>query len=149
MTSYKTMALNGWIEEPLYSKIKKLIPLPCIDLVVIHKGKVLVMKRSNSPGEGLWFTPGGRIMRGETLLGAAERILDKETGLEASSFEQIGAMIHNWNDSQAVTIFYKVFVTSNIVKMNSEHSNYKWISSLQKDFHPYIKYMIKEAKVFN
>ena len=50
--------INPWIEEPLYTTIKSVIPIPCVDLHVVHKGRLLLMLRYNEPGKDLWFSPG-------------------------------------------------------------------------------------------
>jgi len=36
-----------------------------------------------------------------------------------------------------------------IEKMNDEHRDYKWISEVKDDLHPYLKEMIKESEIFN
>ena len=54
------------------------------------------MLRNNEPGKGVWFTPGGRILKGESLEEAVTRVLRKETGLEATRVEQKGTMAHIW-----------------------------------------------------
>jgi len=41
------------IEPKLYNKIKKSMPLPCIDLLVTHKGNLLLTLRNNAPGKDL------------------------------------------------------------------------------------------------
>jgi len=142
------MTKPGWIEEPLYSQIRELTPVPCVDLLIVHNGRLLLMKRNNQPARGLWFTPGGRILKGETLETAVKRVLKDETGLTASKIIQCGAMSHNWSEVQNITVFYKVSVDSDIVKMNDEHEDYMWINKLDTDLHPYIVHMIQASKIF-
>jgi len=48
---------SAWIEDSLYNKIKSVIPIACIDLLVVHDGRLLLMLRNNEPGKGVWFTP--------------------------------------------------------------------------------------------
>jgi len=54
------MKPRGWIDEPLYTKIREAMPLPCVDLLVTNKGSLLLTLRNNEPGKDLWFTLGGR-----------------------------------------------------------------------------------------
>lgn len=56
-------------------------PRPAVGAIVIRNNKVLLVKRSQPPGEGLWAIPGGRVKLGETLQAAAEREVREETGL--------------------------------------------------------------------
>jgi colanic acid biosynthesis protein WcaH len=141
------MSNFGWIEEPQYSKIKQLMPLPCVDLLIIFKGRLLLMKRKNNPGKGLWFTPGGRIYRHESLESAVRRVLKEETGLDAHSIYQIGAMSHYWPKVHTVTIFYKINVSSDKLIMNDEHDDYRWIDKKEKDLHPYVVHMIRKSGI--
>lgn len=56
-------------------------PRVAVGAIVIRDGRVLLVKRSKPPGEGLWAIPGGRVELGETLQQAAEREIMEETGL--------------------------------------------------------------------
>lgn len=47
-------------------------------------GRVLLIKRGQDPGKGLWSVPGGSVDPGETLAEAAAREALEETGLEVS-----------------------------------------------------------------
>lgn len=51
------------------------------DAVVIQSGHVLLVRRGERPGKGLWALPGGHIRQTETFLQAAIRELCEETGL--------------------------------------------------------------------
>ena len=82
------------IQPKHYDKIKKSMPLPCVDLLVTHKGSLLLMLRNNEPGKDLWFTPGGRIHRNESLTEAVKRVLSEETGLQPINTTQISTMSH-------------------------------------------------------
>jgi len=146
--SYYAMSSAGWIDEPLYSEIIKVMPLPCVDLLILNKGRLLLMKRNNAPAKGLWFTPGGRILKGESLETAVRRVLMEETGLAPYSFTQVGAMSHNWPEAQTITVFYKVNVSNDIPELNDEHSDYKWIKEIDDDLHPYLAYMIEKTGIF-
>jgi len=56
-------------------------PQSAVGVIVIRGDKVLLVKRCNPPGKGLWSIPGGCIELGETLQEAAERELKEETGV--------------------------------------------------------------------
>ena len=56
-------------------------PQSAVGAVVIHDGRVLLVKRGKPPGKGLWAIPGGRIELGETLQEAAEREVKEEAGV--------------------------------------------------------------------
>jgi len=139
---------SNWIEEPLYTKIKENLPIPFVDLLIIYQGKLLLMLRNNEPGKDLWFIPGGRVLLGETLEEAVKRVLQKETGLEPQSIQQVATMSHFWPTTQTVTTYYKVTVPTEQVTLNNEHRDHKWITKPTPNLHPYLQEMITNANVF-
>ena len=54
-------------------------PQVAVGAIVIRDNKVLLVKRRQPPGEGLWAIPGGRVELGETLKEAVEREVREET----------------------------------------------------------------------
>ncbi len=54
-------------------------PQVAVGAIVIRDNKVLLVKRKQPPGKGLWAIPGGRVELGETLQEAAEREVREET----------------------------------------------------------------------
>lgn len=51
--------------------------------------KVMLVQRDVEPFEGEWATPGGFVRRGETLMEAASRELEEETGIADVFLEQL------------------------------------------------------------
>lgn len=139
---------NGWIEEPFYSQIRQLMPITCVDLLIVHEGKLLVMKRTNSPAKGEWFTPGGRIYIGESLEDAVKRTLEEETGLNVTEIEQKGVVSQIWPEVHAITIIHKLKVKDNIITLNPEHNDYKWIDAVTHDLHLNLKEIIEIGGIF-
>ena len=58
---------------------------------IVERGeKVLLVKRGNEPGYGLWSMPGGYVDRGEVVEDAAAREVLEETGLEVEIDRLVG-----------------------------------------------------------
>jgi len=52
-----------------------------VGAVVVHDGRLLLIRRGRGPAAGQWSVPGGRVEWGETLARAVEREVAEETGL--------------------------------------------------------------------
>jgi len=59
-----------------------------------------------------------------------------------------GAMSHIWPNMQTVTVFCRVDVENDQVKMDDQHSAYRWITEATEDLHPYLEEMIEKAEIF-
>lgn len=57
------------------------IPRVGVGAIVVHEGRILLVKRAGEPGRGLWAIPGGRLKPGETLKECAAREILEETGV--------------------------------------------------------------------
>jgi ADP-ribose pyrophosphatase YjhB (NUDIX family) len=58
--------------------------------IISRDGKVLLVRRANQPGYGLWSIPGGYVDRGEVVEAAAAREVQEETGLEVAIDRLLG-----------------------------------------------------------
>jgi colanic acid biosynthesis protein WcaH len=142
------MSNQGWIDEELFEKIQKLMPIASVDILAVHKGKLLLLLRNNGPARDTWFVPGGRVRFGETLEQAATRKLQEETGLTPTKIEKKGVMTHMYPEAHYVTTFFRVEVKTNSVKLNHEHRGKRWVTKIPEDVHPYVRQMIEEARIF-
>jgi colanic acid biosynthesis protein WcaH len=79
------------IDNDLYQQIVRIMPIPCVDLVVVNDyGQILLGKRTNHPASGEWWFPGGRVYYMETRVDAAVRKLREECRLEAHQLIELG-----------------------------------------------------------
>jgi 8-oxo-dGTP diphosphatase len=68
-------------------------PLPAVGIVCFDDaGRVLLIRRGNPPRMGDWSIPGGKLEWGETLVDAALRELQEETGIHAEILGLIDVM---------------------------------------------------------
>ncbi|MGH9649673.1 MAG: NUDIX hydrolase, partial [Terriglobales bacterium] len=62
-------------------------PMVGVGGVVIHRGRVLLIRRGGEPLKGEWSLPGGLVELGEELAEAARREVKEETGLDVEPLE--------------------------------------------------------------
>ena len=67
-------------------------PFVTLDAVVTAASHLLLVRRKNAPGKGLWALPGGFLDGRERLLAGAIRELREETGLDAPDAELAAAL---------------------------------------------------------
>lgn len=62
---------------------------------VVHddQGRLLLVRRANEPGAGLWSLPGGRVEPGETDIQAVIRELREETGFDVIPGTLVGTVV--------------------------------------------------------
>jgi len=147
------------IPPDVFKKICEYVPVCCVDVIVRHQGKVLLIKRERVPAKGLWWIPGGRIFKNEKLEKAALRKVREEVGLvvknlkkvrnfyetlfRESPFKEVKTGTHTVN-----CVFVGEPAGTPLVRVDKDHSDYRWIDRIEGDLHPYIKRALRDSGVF-
>ncbi|MGV8142501.1 MAG: NUDIX domain-containing protein [Candidatus Pacearchaeota archaeon] len=142
-----------------YSKILEYVPLACVDVVIVKNKKVLLIQRNASGSfENEWWLPGGRIYKNEGLNDAVHRKVFEETGLKVTIKRQLGSYeAFDKKTSQEgvksgthtiATVFIGELEGIERIKLDKSHNNYKWVTAIDPNLHPYIRQILKDAKVF-
>ena len=71
-----------FIQANEYKKIIQKIPILCVDIILRHKDKVLLVKRADEPCKGVYWPIGGRVHKGESVDATARRKILEEIGIE-------------------------------------------------------------------
>lgn len=132
------------IPEPLYQQITGLVPIPCVDLVVIRPGEreleILLIKRAIPPEKDKWCIVGGRVIGGrevppERLSGAIRRQADRELGVEVG-------ILPPWDEHHPLVVFddpdcdpakypiilvYPVEIVRGDIRTGPESSEVRWL----------------------
>lgn len=127
------------LTDEQFKHVVEYAPLIAIDLVTLSSNKkALLGKRTNEPAKGMWFVPGGRIRKDESLGDAFERIVTTELGIEKSfsSAQLVGAFDHMYdtnlfNDpsfgTHYVTLGYHFMLEEDTdLVMDDQHHAFEW-----------------------
>lgn len=123
------------------------MPIPCVDAVICHKDETLLCMRTNKPAQGLWWFPGGRILKGELLLDAVTRKVKEETGLEIASIKMLGTEETLFEDGpfgEGTHTINSVFLVTPVMPdsatvADAQHEKIHWFKQLPENLHPYIQ----------
>jgi colanic acid biosynthesis protein WcaH len=130
--------------------------LVSLDLLLVNeRGEVLVGRRTRAPARNYLFVPGGRVMKGESLAVALQRVVKLETGLNltVNDFVLHGIYDHIYDDScfedsgistQYVVIACQCAVSSSasiVADWQHESLHFMSIADIIEDneVHPYTK----------
>jgi ADP-ribose pyrophosphatase len=110
-------------------------PQTAVGAIVFRADTVLLVKRANPPGRGLWAIPGGRVKLGETLEQAAKREVREETGVIIRPQEPIYIFeVIDRDDAGGVRFHYVIVdlladYLSGVPSPGTDASEARWISS--------------------
>ena len=145
---------DGWLSADDWRVVVRSVPIVSVDLVVRHDGGVVLGRRTNEPGEGEWFVPGGRVRKGERLAAAVDRVGREELGVEVVIERRLGVDEHFWESSEFpdietkhyVPVPYVVSVRGDRFDPDAQHDALRIVHPPYDDaeLHPYVKRYLRE-----
>jgi len=119
----------------------KLMPIITVDGIVIHNNRYLLVKRDNEPLKGRYWTPGGRVYKGEKIKEALVRKIKEECGIDINVVSLMGFYEDfypknefNIDYAHTVSFVYTAIALSDKVTLDNQSSDYKWAKRLPRDF---------------
>ncbi len=146
---------KGFLKKDLYKKVYNVAPIFCVDIVAVCGNEFLLGKRENEPEKGKWFLPGGRIYKMEPFEKAVARKVKEELGIRVAKkdfkFLTLGTVMSKkapFGDGpfHAAIGVYKVNIKKkDLVRADSQHSELRWFTTIDKKWHPYVKESLHAA----
>jgi ADP-ribose pyrophosphatase YjhB (NUDIX family) len=106
-----------------------------VGAIVLHEGRVLLVKRGQAPALGLWSVPGGLVDLGETTVEAARREVEEECGLKVRIAGLVGVLDRVTRDGDGrvryhwVLVDYLAFPESNdAITAGSDAAEVRWVT---------------------
>ena len=125
------------LPEKKYKEILEAMPILTVDGIIMHNGKFLLLKRANKPLQGKFWTPGGRIYKGERLKDGFIRKMKEEIGLKGKIVSVVGFYEDFYQDNNlnidmvhTVSVVFLAEVDRYEIKMDKQSTDYKWVKSL-------------------
>jgi 8-oxo-dGTP diphosphatase len=115
----------------LVSLVQPSRPQLAVSGAIFRDGKILLVRRARSPGQGFYSLPGGRVEFGESLHTALHREVDEETGLQIEILDLAG-----WREvlpaaggggHYVIMSFAARWIAKEPV-LNDEHDDFKWLA---------------------
>jgi 8-oxo-dGTP diphosphatase len=108
-------------------------PIIGVGAVILHKGKLVLIKRGSEPGKNKWSIPGGLVELGETIVETTVREVEEETGLKVEvqrlldtvdniEYDEGGRLRYHF-----VIIDFLAFPRSGSLKAGSDVLEARWI----------------------
>jgi ADP-ribose pyrophosphatase YjhB (NUDIX family) len=106
-------------------------PQLAVSGAIFRDGKVLLVRRARSPGNGFYSFPGGRVEFGESLHTALHREVDEETGLRIEILGLAGwreVLPGSGGGGHYVIMSFAARWTAGEPVLNDEHDDFKWLA---------------------
>lgn len=125
-----------FLSQDVFSSVIEHTPLISIDLIVQNEhNQVLLGKRVNEPAFGIWFVPGGRIFKDESLDLAFCRTVKEELGIDMQRSDAVfdktyehfydNNVFNNNFSTHYIVLAHKIKVNA-LPTLNKQHSEYRW-----------------------
>ena len=102
----------------------------CVGAIVHDSnGRLLLVRRANPPGEGMWSIPGGRVEPNETDEAAVTREVSEETGLSVTVGRLVGSVERAAPNGVFLIFDYECQVTSGVLQAGDDASDVRWVDS--------------------
>ena len=117
-------------------------PLPCVAVIVMEGGKVLVRKKEKEPGKGKGIFVGGRIEFGEDVFQSAKRHVKSKVGVEVKNLQVL--CVNNYvSKNKEITSHYIVFFVKASPVGTPVNAVWKFPDKIRGSMFPDNKFVIK------
>jgi ADP-ribose pyrophosphatase YjhB (NUDIX family) len=106
-----------------------------VGAIVLHGGRVLLVRRGQPPALGLWSVPGGLVDLGETTVEAARREVEEECGLKVRIVELAGVLDRVTRDDDGRVRYHWVLVdylavpeSDDVITAGSDAAEVRWVT---------------------
>jgi 8-oxo-dGTP diphosphatase len=106
-----------------------------VGAVVLHQGRVLLVRRGGPPAAGKWSLPGGLVNIGETTVDAVRREVEEECAIKIRVGDVVGVIDRIVRDAAGHVRYHYVIVDyladadSDAVAPGSDAADCRWVEA--------------------
>jgi 8-oxo-dGTP diphosphatase len=97
-------------------------------VALVHRGRVLLIRRTKAPYDGMWTLPGGRLEPGEDAETAALREVEEELGLRAFALRPLMRLTLGEGRQFRLQVFATEAFEGEIVP-SDEVADHRWVEA--------------------
>jgi 8-oxo-dGTP diphosphatase len=123
----------AWPQTPTMKRDYPERPIIGIGAVIVHRNRVLLVRRATEPLKGEWSVPGGMLELGEKLRDGVRREVLEETGLKVEPGDVLDVFDSIFRDEKGRTQYHYVLIdylcrlVSGEAKAGSDVSEVRWV----------------------
>jgi ADP-ribose pyrophosphatase YjhB (NUDIX family) len=115
-------------------------PLVAVGAVIVHEGRVVLVRRGSEPLKGHWTLPGGVLEVGETLVEGVVREVREETGLLVEPLQLVELVDRIHREAGRVRYHYVIAdylcrVTGGELRAASDADAVRWVERAEWNSH--------------
>lgn len=142
--------MNNFLPTEKYKELLDISPICTVDVLFFNSDKTetLLFKRQNEPLKDSYFSVGGRLFKNERLEDCAVRKAFEEVGITIDKEKlTFGGTVEELNPNSifegvsyhAIDSFYGYIMNDEKLKLDDQHSDYRWFSVSDDSLHPFLK----------
>jgi len=136
---------NKKIPERAFNEIKKLVPLSCVDAILVRNTEFLLVKRQISPYKNKWCLPGGIIKRGQTIIQRLNQVGKEELGVKFRIIKPLGFYEKIYAKRHDITHCFIVEAKGNGIFLNFQASDARFFKKIPKNVASFHAKMLRDA----
>jgi 8-oxo-dGTP diphosphatase len=133
------------ISESLFQRIKKNVPLSCVDLILVKNGEFLLVKRTIPPYKNKWCLPGGIIKKNQKIIERLNEVAKNELGVKVKIKQPLGFYEKIFKDRHDISHCYVVSSVDNDFKLDFQAAGFKFFKKIPDNIALFYVEMLKDA----
>ena len=132
--------MSNFVPERVYKTFLENMPIFCIDFLINCDNEFLLLKRNEEPLKGVFWMPGGRLHKNETIENFLIRVQSREIGRFFKNYNLIGFSNYffkysiNSRATHTPTLLFEINIKSKFTpKIDRTHAKFTWSKELPKE----------------